>query len=137
MKTKINKILTVVIVALAFTNCMMKDKTLQNTLIMSHTLEAPKNVYDIFKKNINIDTFYKNKALLVSFELNDSKFVTQADETIFQFDSFGKLILYKHIDGKFSKWLIGKDIKTFKIIDVYDAPGYGFVIDGNKLFENE
>lgn len=132
---KINRIFTVVIVALIFTNCMMKDKTLQNTLIMSHSLEAPKNVYDIFKKKINIDKFYTNKAVLVSFELNDSKFVTQADETILQFDNSGRLILYKHIDGQISKWLIGKDIRLFKIIDVYDAPGYDFVIDGNKLFE--
>ena len=135
MKIKTNKILIIAIVTLLFTNCMMKDKTLQNTLIMSHSLEAPKNVYDIFKKNININTYYKDKAILVSFELNDSKIVTQADETICQFNSFGKLILFKHIDGQFSKWLIGKDIRLFNIIDEYDAPGYDFVIDGNKLFE--
>jgi hypothetical protein len=132
---KTNKILIIAIVTLLFTNCIMKDKTLQNTLIMSHSLEAPKNVYDIFKKNININTYYKDKAILVSFELNDSKIVTQADESICQFNSFGKLILFKHIDGQFSKWLIGKNIRLFNIIDKYDAPGYDFVIDGNKLFE--
>ena len=132
---KRNKTLIGVLVILSLTNCIMKNKTLQNALKMSHTLEAPINVYDILKRNINTETYYKNKAILVSFELNQAKIVTVADETIFQFDNFGKLILYKHIDGQFSRWLRGKDIRTLKITDKYDAPAYGFVIDGNKLFE--
>jgi hypothetical protein len=131
---KINKLFLLIIIAFIFVNCSKINKNLRYTLIMTHSLEAPQSVYSFIKKSNKINPYYRDKAILVSFEL-DQTVIKSADETIFQFDRFGKLILYKHINGEFSKLLIKQNIKSFIINDVLDAPEYGFVIDGSKLFE--
>lgn len=129
---KTNKIILFIVVVFVVVICSRMNLNLRNTLKMSHSIEAPKSVYSFIKENIKIDSYYHDKAILVSFEL-DSTVIKSADETIFQFNSFGRLILYKHINGQISKLLIGKDVRDFNFIDDFDAPGYGFVIDANKL----
>ncbi len=111
------------------------NTNLQCALKTSHSIEAPESVYSFIKKSIKINPYYRNKAILFSFEL-DNTVIKSADETILQFNRFGRLILYKHLNGDISKLLTGKDIRSFNFIDDLSAPGYGFVIDANKLFDS-
>jgi len=131
---KTKKLFFLIIVAFIFVNCSKTNSNLKYTLIMTHSSEAPQSVYSFIKENFKINPYYRDKAILVSFELNKTV-IKSSDETIFQFDRFGKLIMCKHINSEISKLLIGKNVRSFKFIDKLDAPAYDFVIDGNKLFK--